>query len=560
VLLVVAAATSGAQPPPAQVPGPVNRLLVFLQGRQIGTEQSTVIAAPDGWTVRGTGRLGNPIDLTTSRFEARYDLDWRPVRLEIDAVRRGQPMILRTTFAGGNATSELTQGAEQTRKVDAVSADPIVLPNMFFCAYEALAGRLQKAAVPGELRSYVAPQAEISLRLTASSSERIRIGDRLMAARRYSLEFVNPSGPVRAELWTDEDSRLLRFSVPDQGLDVAREEIAAVSARVETMGRANDEQVRMAGDGFTLAGTLSKPADAPEVPAKSKAPVPQLPAVILVPGSLGTDRDETIAGVPVFAQLANLLADAGYAVVRYDKRGAGQSGGREEAATVEDYARDAGAVVRFLFGRRNIDTRRIAMVGHGEGGLVAMVAASQAKSRVRTLVLLATPGTTGSDLIIEQQQHLLRLMNVPDTERQARIELQERIHHAVISGLGWGSIPAGYRSQADTPWFRSLLVFDPVKAMGRIPQPVLVVQGERDREVPGRHGELLLEAARKRKNAPAADLVVIDGVNHLFVPAQTGERDEYAALPDRLVSGKVTSAITQWLKDRMDVRPEGARR
>jgi fermentation-respiration switch protein FrsA (DUF1100 family) len=96
--------------------------------------------------------------------------------------------------------------------------------------------------------------------------------------------------------------------------------------------------------------------------------------------------------------------------------------------------------------------------------------------------------------------------------------------------------------------------------MGRVPQPVLVVQGERDREVPGRHGELLLEAARKRKNAPAADLVVIDGVNHLFVPAQTGERDEYAALPDRLVSGKVTSTITQWLKDRMDVRPEGARR
>jgi hypothetical protein len=538
----------------------VNRLLVFLQGRQIGSEQSTVIAAPDGWTVRGTGRLGNPIDLTTSRFEVRYDRDWRPVRLEIDAVRRGQPMILRTTFAGGNATSELMQAGEESRKVDAVSADTVVLPNMFFCAYEALAGRLQKTAVPGELRSYVAPQAEIPLRVTAVSSERIRIGDRPMAARRFSLELVNPSGPVRAELWADEDGRLVRFSVPDQGLDVAREEIAAVSARVETMGRANDEQVRMAGDGFTLVGTMSKPADAPEVPAKGKAPVPRLAAVILVPGSSGIDRDETIAGVPVFAQLANLLADAGYAVVRYDKRGVGQSGGRDEAATIEDYARDAGAVVRFLSTRRDIDPRRIALVGHGDGGFAAMVAASQEKSRVKTLILLATPGTTGSDLIIEQQQHLFQLMNVPDAERQARIELQEKIHHAVLSGKGWESIPAGYRGQADTPWFRSLLVFNPVKAMARIPQPVLVVQGERDREVPGPHGQLLLEAAKKRKNAPAADLVVIEGVNHLFVPAQTGERDEYAALPDRHVSGKVTSAITRWLEDRLDVRPEGARR
>ncbi len=524
-----------------------------MQGAPIGNEQVTVTASADGWIIRATGRIGNPVNLSTSRFELRYDREWRPVSLEIDATLRGQPMLVRTTFTGGSATNDITQAGQQTRKVDAISADPLVLPNMFFCAYEALALRLRGLAAPAELRAYVASQAEIPMRLTGSADERIRTADRTIAAKRYDLTIANPGGQVPVEVWVDEESRLLRFRVPAQGLEVAREDVAAVSSRVERMPRAGDEEVRVPGNGFNLAATLSKPPAAAAAPASGKTPVRKLPAVVLVPGSGPVDRDETVAGISVFAQVANSLADAGFTVIRYDKRGTGQSGGRDESATMKDYAEDVRAVVEYLRKRKDVDQERIAVVGHSEGGLVAMLTAADTKKRIAALALLATPGTTGAELVLEQQRHLLDRMTLPEGEKRDRMELQQKIQDAVVSGQGWESIPPGYRRQADTPWFRSFLTFDPARVMAKVGQPVLIIQGERDRQVAVRHAGLLAGFARARKANPAAELVIVEGINHLLVPAPTGEIEEYAVLQDKNVSPKVLNALASWLRDMLHV-------
>jgi len=561
-LLVLASWAAGSRPAGAQGTAPVGSLQIFMQGRLLGSEQATVTAAADGWVIRGTGRLAAPIDLSTTRFEMRYDREWRPISLEIDGTLRGRPLIMRTTFAGGSATTEITQAGQQTQKVDPVSADPVVLPNMFFCSYEALALRLRGITVPGELRAYIAGQAEITLRVTASGTERIQTAGRAVSATRYELTLENPGGPIQTEVWVDQDSRLLRFRVPAQGLEIAREDVAAVSSRVETMGRANDEQVRIPSAGFTLASTVSKPESAPKPPAPGKAPAYRLPAIVLVAGSGPVDRDETVAGIPVFAQLANALADAGFIVVRYDKRGVGQSGGRAESASIQDYADDVRAVVEFLRKRKDVDKERIAVVGHSEGGLVALQAAANAKTkRVKAAALLATPGTVGGELVLEQQRYLLDKLKLPDEEKQIRAELQRKIQAAVVGGTGWEGIPDAYRKQADTPWFRSFLSFDPARVMSKVEQPLLVVQAERDRQVPApRHGQLLLDAARGRKKQPDAGLATIDGVNHLFVPAETGDVDEYALLQDKRVSPALMDALVPWLKDKLHVGAAGAGR
>ncbi len=533
-----------------------------MQGRLLGSEQATITLTSEGWIIRGTGRLAAPIDLSTTRFEARYDREWRPISLEVEGTLRGRPLIMRTTFAGGQATTDLTQAGQQTQKVDAVSANPVVLPNMFFCAYEALAMRLRGIAVPGELKAYIAPQLEIVMRVTASGSERIQTAGRAVSATRYEVTLENPGAPLETEVWIDQDGRLLRFRVPTQGLEIAREDVAAVSSRVETMGRANDEQVRIPSAGFTLAATISKPESAPKPPAPGKAPAYLLPAVILIAGSGPVDRDETVAGIPVFAQLANGLADAGFIVVRYDKRGVGQSGGRDESATVQDYAEDVRAIVEFLRKRKDVDRNRIAVIGHSEGGLVALQAAASVKSKkVAAVALLATPGTPGGELVLEQQRYLLDKLKLPDEEKQSRIDLQKKIQAAVVSGTGWEGIPEAYRKQADTLWFRSFLSFDPVKVTARVEQPVLVVQAERDRQVAApRHGQLLLDAARGRKKQTDATLVTVDGVNHLFVPAETGDIDEYALLQDKRVSPKAMDALVPWLRDKLHVGAAGAGR
>jgi pimeloyl-ACP methyl ester carboxylesterase len=561
-LLILAASVAGTRPADAQGPAPVGSLQIFMQGRLLGTEQATVTATADGWIIRGTGRLAAPVDLSTTRFEAKYDRQWRPISLEVDGAIRGQPLIIRTAFADGKAISDITQAGVQNRKVDAVSADPLILPNMFFCSYEALALRLKAIKVPGELKAYITAQAEIPLRVTAMGAERIQTAGRAVAATRYDVSLENPGGAIQSEVWIDGDGRLLRFRVPAQGLEVAREDIAAVSSRVEQMGRANDEQVRIPSSGFTLAATISKPADAPQPPRPGKAPAYKLPALILVAGSGPVDRDETVAGIPVFAQLANTLADAGFIVVRYDKRGVGQSGGRDESATIQDYADDVRAVVEFMRKRKDVDSFRVAVIGHSEGGLVGLRAASSAGTkRITALALLATPGTLGGYLVLEQQQYLLDKMNLPDEEKQSRITLQQKIQKAVASGTGWDEIPEAYRKQADTAWFRSFLTFNPIKVMGDVEQPVLILQGERDRQVPSpRHGELLLEAAKGRKKQPDATLVTLDGVNHLFVPAETGDVSEYAVLPDKKISPKLAGELVPWLKERLRVAPAGAGR
>src|SRR5262249_57493289 len=100
-------------------------------------------------------------------------------------------------------------------------------------------------------------------------------------------------------------------------------------------------------------------------------------AVILVAGSGSVDRDEVVAGVPIFSQIAEGLADQGFIVLRYDKRGVGQSGGRSERVTIQDYADDLITTVRWLVKRQDIDPKQIAVAGHSAGGAIAMLAAER---------------------------------------------------------------------------------------------------------------------------------------------------------------------------------------
>jgi hypothetical protein len=347
-------------------------------------------------------------------------------------------------------------------------------------------------------------------------------------------------------MWTDANNRLIRVRMPSQGIDVARDDIAAVSSRFEQMSRPTDERTQIPASGFALSATISKPA------SKGAGPPARLPAVILVPGSAPVDRDETIAGVSIFAQLANAIADAGFLVVRFDKRGVGQSGGRSESAAVVDFAEDVRAIAKYLERRADVDPARIALVGHGEGGMIGMLAASEEK-KIAALALVATPGTSGADVVLEQQRHMLDRMNLPDDEKQKRMDLQKTIQAAVISGRGWDAIPPAFKRQADTVWFRSFLTFDPVKTMRKVTQPVLVLQPDRDREVAARHGQLLAGLAKSRKVDPGCELAVLEGLNHLLVPAASGEVDEYASLMDRKVSPKLIGTLVGWLKDKLHV-------
>ena len=531
------AAQVPAAAPPLQETGATN-FSIFLGGAPIGTEQVAVTRTASGWNIVSSGRLGAPIDAVERRTQVRYTADWKPLEFTFDGVVRGVTQAIHTTIDGTAATSEITSAGQAKPKKDTIAADALlVFPSTFFGPYEALAARLKTADAGSQIPLYFEALQSVTATVGESSAEQIQTAGRLINARRTRVTVALPAGNLPIDLWTDDTGRMIRFSVPLQSLEVVREDIAAVSSRSVTISRPNDESINIPSNGFSLAGTVSKPV---------RSTTERLPAVVLVGGSGPTDRDGLVVGIPILGQIAGALADAGYVVIRYDKRGIGQSGGRAESATLTDYADDVRAAVKLLSDRKDVDPKRIAVVGHSEGGLVAMMAAAKEK-KIAAVGLIATPGMTGADVVLAQQKRLLDRSTMTPEEKMAKVEEQKKIHEAVITGKGFELLPPNVRRTVDVPEFQGILTSDPAKLVPQVRQPLLIVQGALDTQVEPQNADLLEALARKRKNATPVDIVKVPGINHLLVPATTGEFAEYADLKDKHVSPAVTEAIVTWL-------------
>ena len=532
-LVAVLGTTVAAQ---AQTPGATG-YTVFLRGLPIGHENVTVRTDATGFTITSEARASLPEPTTIRRVEARYAPDWTTQSFVLEANVNGGEVTARTAFKDGVARTEGAQaGTTYTREHSANAQAIVLMPNAFFGGWEAITRRVTSAPGPVELRAYVVPQAELGLRVVSVTSERMQVGKDFFDVRRYDVVLQNPTGDLLASITAATDGSLVRMSIPAQALDVVRDDVASSTSRTQIYSNTGDEAATIPALGFNLGATLTRPKTAPA----------RVPVAILLAGSGIGDRDGVVAGVPILAQLAGRLADAGIMAVRYDKRGFGQSGGRAESATLLDYAEDVRTVVRWLAARKDVDAKRIAVIGHSEGAWVAMLAAAR-EDRIGALVTLAGAGSPGADLVMEQQQAALDQSQVPAPEREARVALQKQIHAAVLTGKGWEGVPLPLRRQADTPWFQSVLTFDPAKSIRGVRQPILLVHGALDKQVPVAHVERLADLARKQSKSKAVELVVVRGVNHLLAPAVTGEVAEYTVLPDRNVSADVSTAVTTWL-------------
>jgi pimeloyl-ACP methyl ester carboxylesterase len=513
---------------------------VFIRGTDVGRVQTNLARTGSDWLITSTGRVGN---LTVNRFELKYGADWQPIDLRIEATQGAdKKILLNTSFGVTTAINEITQNSVTNAKTDQISARTVVLPNSFFAAYEGLSARLSVTGPGAELPVYVAPQAEVTLAVKSVTGEAVQTPSGVVATRRYEVVIQNPDGPLNATVTIDDKARLAKLEIPAAALALVRNDLSSVAVRTQSARNPTDSDVTIPAAGFTIAGTLTLPPGAAGSAGRLRHPT-----IVLVPGSGPVDRDALVAGIPIFSQVAGALAQRGFTVLRYDKRGVGQSGGRTETATLQDYADDLVAIVRWLERRDDVDSRRLGVAGHGDGGAVAMIAAGREK-KIKSLTLIAAPGTTGAELILEQQRHQLDLLQVSGAERDEKIALQKKIQEAVLTGKGMEHLPPQVQRQADTPWFKSLLAFDPAQAIGRVKQPILIVQGDLDTQVPPHHADRLAELARARKNTGPVEVVHIPGINHLLVAATTGEVGEYQELKGRTVSDQVAGTIADWLK------------
>ena len=539
LLALLAGSPVHGQERPAPAPGEAV-FTVFVRSVPVGVERVGITRTDGGWRINSIGRLGPPVDLEIRSFQIDYDHDWRPLQLDIDSARNDSEYAVATTFAGGTATNEIRRGDEQLTSTMEITPDAVVLPDFFFGAYEALAVRLGEHVNGDEIAVYLAPLREVAVVVQGVRSQPIQTADIQLSALIYSTELQYDTQRLDAEIWVDENHRLLRVSFPALQLDVARQDLALVSTRL-TAGRGTGEtDVRVPTRGFNLAASLTTPTGREQPPRG-------WPAVLLVPGIGLVDRDENLAGVPIFAELAAALSEAGYLVLRYDKRGIGQSGGRAESAALDAYADDVLTVVRYLERRDDVDRDRLIVAAHGEGSWIALQAAAR-ENDIDAVALLAAPGTSGAELVLEQQQLRLEQYETPRDEREQQVALQQRIIAAVLDEGAWGDVPQNMRQRADTPWFRSFLEFDPARVVRRTRQPVLIVHGKLDRQIPVAHADRLAEMleARRRREA-TLEVARLPGIDHRLLDASAGAIDQYSQLLDRRISSEVITVLADWM-------------
>ena len=315
-----------------------------------------------------------------------------------------------------------------------------------------------------------------------------------------------------------------------------------------------------------FAGTLTLP--------RSERPVP---AVLLVSGSGPQDRNETLMGHRPFLVLADHLTRHGIGVLRVDDRGVGGSTGSVFESTMEDFASDALAGVKFLQGREEIDPGRIGIVGHSEGTIVAPLAAATSQD-VAFIVLVAASGVVGEELLYLQSAAMMRAMGMGKDPIEQDRALQERLFAVVkaeknndtaaeklleiqqehFSGLtdqekqarghpGEEAIKAQSKMLL-TPWFRHFLTFDPAPRLRQVKCPVLVVTGERDLQVPPAENMSAIGEALKAAGNKDYKLVELPGLNHLLQTSQTGLPAEYSKI-NETIAPVALETIGVWIEE-----------
>ena len=306
-------------------------------------------------------------------------------------------------------------------------------------------------------------------------------------------------------------------------------------------------------DAAVLAGTLTHPL------TFSFKKDEKVPVVVMVTGSGLQNRDEEIVGHKPFAVLAHHLALKGIASLRYDDRGFGKSTGDVENATTKTFASDALAAINML--RKNDKFCSVGILGHSEGGTIAMMIAADGKADFA--VSLAGTMLPGDSVLIDQNVRILKASGLDDaTSTEYGIALG-RLFDFMKKNPGakqWNGLENAIADQtrlspamkANLPeilkqrnnWMDYFLAYNPAAAIKKCKVPVMAINGELDCQV--NCSANLNAISRNLPNNAKSVTKSYPGLNHLFQHAQTGLTNEYGTI-EETISPEVITDIINWI-------------
>ena len=311
------------------------------------------------------------------------------------------------------------------------------------------------------------------------------------------------------------------------------------------------EEVTFSHGDVTLTGTLTKPAGKKN-----------LTAVVLVSGSGQQNRDEEVMGHKPFAVLADHLTRGGIAVLRYDDRGTGGSSALSPDVTTADFAQDALAAVKYLQSVPEINKKKIGVVGHSEGGQIAIMLAAEHPKDVKFISTLAAPVVKGKDLMITQNEDMARMRGIEITADQRRILeqtfaaidtindtdlLRNRLYHIMTDGKSAQEM-INVNSQImvmTTPWYVNFVRYCAIPHLNAMRQPMLAFYGANDVQV-----NATINAATLNASYGGKKLEIENGLhyNHLFQECSKPTAD-YGRI-EQTLSPKVMQRLLDWLMKR----------
>lgn len=313
---------------------------------------------------------------------------------------------------------------------------------------------------------------------------------------------------------------------------------------------------------ITLAGTFTYP--------KTK----NFPVVILISGSGQQDRNAEIFGHKPFWVIADYLSRNGVGVLRLDDRGVGKSGGDPSTSTSLNFASDTEAAFQFLKKNPIVNAKKIGLIGHSEGGMIAPIVAAKNPS-FQFIVLLAAPGIPCDELLLEQSYLIGKSSGMNETELLETKKINQQIYTVVKSEKSNDVALAELESiffdmykddtafntleEKDkktvvqqqigpllTPWYRYFIRYRPEVNLEKITCPVLVLNGEKDLQVPPQTNvEGIKKALLKAKNK-SVTTKVYPNLNHLFQECKTGSVEEYGTI-EQTFSPQVLQDIKDWI-------------
>lgn len=325
--------------------------------------------------------------------------------------------------------------------------------------------------------------------------------------------------------------------------------------------RSEEVTVRNERDEINLAGTLTLPEKGTK-----------FPAVVMVTGSGAQNRDEEIMGHKPFFVIADYLTRNGIAVLRCDDRGTAASQGTHATATNEDFATDTEAMVNYLRSRKEINAKKIGIIGHSAGGIIAFIVAKKDPS-IAFVVSLAGAGVRGDSLMLKQVELISKSQGMPDAvwqgmkpsirNRYAILqqtdktpeELQKELYADVTKTMSPEQLKdlntiqqlSAQISSMTSPWYLHFMRYDPGQDLKKLKCPVLALNGKKDIQV---DAVMNLTAIQKRITGNGNKNVTVKAypnLNHLFQTCEKGTLTEYGQL-EETINPEVLKDIIEWIR------------